>query len=134
MRWARRAFRRDQLHRAGALRAKFDADARHTACGFVQRELGVNRLVCNCRLRNLTTNYVEYTAQLTAPLLAVPSDLVLRVYRGWHAYAEWRSSTSIASRYFRRRKPLNPSLVRASRVEDPESYDGIDGLAERCGK
>ena len=25
-------------------------------------------------------------------------------------------------------QPVNPSLVRASRVEDPESYDGINGL------
>jgi len=26
-------------------------------------------------------------------------------------------------------QPVNASLVRASRVEDPESYDGIDGLS-----
>ena len=25
-------------------------------------------------------------------------------------------------------QPVNSSLIRASRVEDPESYDGIDGL------
>ncbi len=31
-------------------------------------------------------------------------------------------------------QPANASLVRASRVEDPESYDGIDGLSKRGGK
>jgi hypothetical protein len=28
----------------------------------------------------LTTSYVEYTGQLTAPLAAIPNDLVLRIY------------------------------------------------------
>jgi len=35
---------------------------------------------CKLTATQLTTTYVEYTAQLTAPLTTIPSDLLLRVY------------------------------------------------------
>src|SRR6266478_2407644 len=75
----------------------------------------------------LTTSYAEYTAQLTAPLATIPSDLVLRVYAD--TTPNQNGQLYIDSiEIFPTAQPLNTSLVRASRVEDPESYDGIDGL------
>ena len=75
----------------------------------------------------LTTNYVEYTAQLTAQLTTIPSDLVLRVYADGTPTSSGQFYID-AIEIFPTAQPVNPSLVRASRVEDPESYDGIDGL------
>lgn len=75
----------------------------------------------------LTTSYVEYSAQLTAPLSSIPADLVLRVFadgtpnQNGQFYVD---SIEIAPTAL----PVNSSLIRASRVDDPESYDGIDGL------
>src|SRR6476646_6697528 len=75
----------------------------------------------------LTTSYVEYSAQLTAPLAVIPNDLVLRVYAdgtpntGGQFYID-------SIEIFPTSTPMNASLVRASRAEDPESYDGIDGI------
>ena len=75
----------------------------------------------------LTTNYIEYTAQLTAPFLAIPSDLILRVFADGTPTLNGAFYIDCIE-IFPTAQPLNPSLVRASRVEDPESYDGIDGL------
>jgi hypothetical protein len=75
----------------------------------------------------LTTSYVEYTAQLTAPLSTVPSDLILRVFADGTPTAGGQFYID-AIEIFPTAQPVNPSLVRASRVEDPESYDGINGL------
>jgi hypothetical protein len=75
----------------------------------------------------LTTNYVEYTAQLTAPLATIPGDLVLRIYADGtpNQFGQFYID---AIEIFPTAQPVNASLVRASRVEDPESYDGVDGL------
>jgi hypothetical protein len=75
----------------------------------------------------LTTNYVEYTAQLTAPLASVPSDLVLRVYADGTPTLNGQFYLD-SIEIFPTAVPFNASLVRVSRVEDPESYDGINGL------
>jgi len=88
---------------------------------------GINTTGLQLTTAQLTTGYVEYTAELTAPLTTIPSDLVLRVY------ADGTPNTSgqfyvDAIEIFPTSQPVNASLVRASRVEDPESYDGIDGL------
>ena len=75
----------------------------------------------------LTTAYVEYTAQLTAPLSTIPSDLLLQIYADGTPTQNgifYVDSIEI----FPTAQPLNSSLVRASRVEDPESYDGVNGL------
>ena len=88
---------------------------------------GINTTGLQLTAAQLTTSYVEYSAQLTAPLAVIPSDLVLRVYAdgipntGGQFYID---SIDI----FPTSTPVNASLVRASRVEDPESYDGIDGI------
>jgi hypothetical protein len=75
----------------------------------------------------LTTSYVEYTAQLTAPLSAIPSDLLLRIYADGTPNQNGQFYVDCIE-IFPTAQPVNASLVRASRVEDPESYDGIDGL------
>ena len=88
---------------------------------------GINTTGLQLTAAQLTTGYVEYSAALTAPLATIPSDLVLRVY------ADGTPNTSgqfyiDAIEIFPTSQPVNASLVRASRVEDPESYDGVDGL------
>ena len=75
----------------------------------------------------LTTSYVEYTAQLTAPVTTIPSDLLLRVYADGTPNQNGQFYIDCIE-IFPTAQPVNASLVRASRVEDPESYDGIDGL------
>ncbi len=75
----------------------------------------------------LSTSYVEYTAQLTAPLATIPSDLLLRVYADGTPNSNGQFYVDCIEIY-PTAQPVNASLVRASRVEDPESYDGIDGL------
>lgn len=84
----------------------------------------------------LTTTYAEYTAQLTAPLAAIPGDLLLRVF------ADGTPSSGGAFfvdsiEIFPTLQPVNASLVRASRGDDPESYDGVNGflsVAENNGQ
>jgi hypothetical protein len=75
----------------------------------------------------LTTSYVEYTAELTAPLAAIPGDLVLRIYADGTPNQNGQFYID-SIEIFPTAQPVNASLVRASRVEDPESYDGINGL------
>ena len=75
----------------------------------------------------LTTSYVEYTGQLTAPLAAIPADLVLRIYADGTPNQNGQFYID-SIEIFPTLQPVNASLVRASRVEDAESYDGINGL------
>jgi hypothetical protein len=75
----------------------------------------------------LTTSYLEYTAELTAPLGSIPSDLVLRIYADGTPTSAGQFYVD-AIEIFPTTQPANSSLVRASRVEDPESYDGINGM------
>ncbi len=88
---------------------------------------GINTTGLQLTAAQLTTGYVEYSAQLTAPLATIPSDLVLRIYAdgtpntGGQFYID-------SIEIFPTSTPVNASLVRTSRVEDPESYDGINGL------
>src|SRR6266851_3588777 len=88
---------------------------------------GINTTGLQLTAAQLTASYVEYTAQLTAPLATIPTDLLLRIY------ADGTPNTSgqfyvDCIEIFPTAQPVNASLVRASRVEDPESYDGINGL------
>ncbi len=84
----------------------------------------------------LTTGYVEYSAELTAPLTTIPSDLVLRVYADGTPNVSGQFYID-SIEIFPTSTPVNASIVRASRVEDPESYDGINGfmsVAENNGQ
>jgi hypothetical protein len=81
-------------------------------------------------------NYVEFTGVLTAALASVPADFVLRIYadgtptNGGTFYAD-------SIEIFPTLTPVNASLVRASRAEEPEAYDGVQGflnVAENNGQ
>ena len=69
----------------------------------------------------------EFTAVLTAPLTTIPADLLLRVYADGTPTAGAGFALDNVE-IFPTAQPYNASLVRASRAEDPESYDGVDGL------
>jgi hypothetical protein len=71
--------------------------------------------------------FAEFTAALAAPLDAVPADLELRVFAdGTPSNGGWFAVDDIE--IFPAAQPVNGSLVRASRAEDPESYDGVNGI------
>src|SRR5579863_3709177 len=88
---------------------------------------GINTTGLQLTAAQLTTSYAEFSADLTAPLATIPSDLVLRIYAdgtptlNGQFYIDCIEIAPTA-------QPVNASLIRASLVEDPESYDGIDGL------
>jgi len=88
---------------------------------------GINTTGLQLTAAQLTTSYVEYSAELTAPLAPIPSDLVLRVYADGTPNQNGQFYIDCIE-IFPTSQPVNSSLVRASRVEDPESYDGINGL------
>ena len=88
---------------------------------------GINTTGLQLTATQLTTNYVEYSAELTAPLTTIPGDLVLRVYADGTPNSNGQFYIDCIEIY-PTAQPVNASLVRASRVEDPESYDGIDGM------
>jgi hypothetical protein len=88
---------------------------------------GINTTGLQLTASQLTTSYVEYSAELTAPLGTIPSDLVLRVYADGTPNANGQFYIDSVEIY-PTAQPTNASIVRASRVEDPESYDGIQGL------
>src|ERR1051326_6604338 len=83
----------------------------------------------------VTPSYVEYTAQLTAPLANVPADLLLQVYAD--------GTPTLSGAFFVGTIEIYPTLtpylrsqVRSSKAEDPESFDGVDGflsIAENDG-
>jgi hypothetical protein len=75
------------------------------------------------------TSFAEFTARLTdgGPLASIPSDLVLRVFvEGTPTSGGYFIVDNIE--IYPTAQPVNVSLVRASRVEDPESYDGVNGI------
>ncbi len=88
---------------------------------------GINTTGLQLTAAQLTSGYVEYTAQLSVPLATIPSDLLLRVYADGTPNQNGQFYVD-SIEIFPTARPVNASLVRASRVEDPESYDGIDGL------
>jgi len=88
---------------------------------------GINTTGLQLTASQLTTSYVEYSAELTAPLGTIPSDLVLRVYADGTPNQNGQFYID-AIEIYPTTRPVNASLVRASRVEDPESYDGLDGM------
>ncbi len=75
-----------------------------------------------------TTNWAEYTAELTPPLATIPSDLVLRVFASGTPGPSGESFVVDNIEVFETNDPVNGSVVRGSRVESPESYDGITGF------
>ncbi len=75
----------------------------------------------------LTTKFQEFIGALTAGIVSpVPGDLLLRVYADGLNLNCGVIFDNIE--IFPTAQPYNTSIVRASRAEDPESYDGVDGL------
>ncbi|HLZ90221.1 MAG TPA: hypothetical protein VKQ28_00800 [Candidatus Acidoferrum sp.] len=83
----------------------------------------------------VTTGYVEYTADLTAPLTTIPADLVLQIYADGtptNGGVFYIGTIQI----YPTLQPFLSSQLRSSKAEDPESYDGTDGflnIAENDG-
>jgi hypothetical protein len=97
---------------------------------------GINTTGLELTAAQLTASYVEYSAELTAPLTTIPSDLVLRIYADGTPTLNGQFYID-SIEIFPTLQPTNSSIVRASRVEDPESYDGIEGflsIAENNGQ
>jgi hypothetical protein len=71
--------------------------------------------------------FAEFIAVLSAPLVTVPADLLLRVYAdGTPTNSAGFTVDNIE--IFPTAQPYNASLVRASFAESPESYDGVSGV------
>lgn len=77
----------------------------------------------------LTTSFVEYTGVLTAGLASIPSDLLLRVYMdGTPTFGADLNVDNIE--IYPTLEPFNSTLIRCSKVEDPESFDGVTGILQ----
>src|SRR5437660_3683339 len=70
--------------------------------------------------------FQEFIGSLMASRTSIPSDTLIRVYTG----GTFSTATVIIDNIevFPTNQPNNNSLIRASRVEDPESYDGVTGF------
>lgn len=77
----------------------------------------------------VTASYVEYTADLIAPLAAVPSDLQLQIYADQTPALNGAFVVDCIE-IFPTFTANNIGLVRASGASNPESYDGVTGLLE----
>ncbi|MFZ0463927.1 MAG: hypothetical protein WBE20_14600 [Candidatus Acidiferrales bacterium] len=77
-----------------------------------------------------TTSYQEFTVELMPPQTSLPSDLVLQVYADGTPSPSDESFLVDNIEIFQTNAAQSPSIVRASRNSDPESYDGVQGLIE----
>jgi len=88
---------------------------------------GINTTGLQVTAAQAGASYAEFIAQLTPPLATIPADLVLRVYTdGSPPVGQFFEIDNIE--IYPTAQPYNSSLVRSSRVEDPESYDGVNGI------
>ena len=98
---------------------------------------GINTTGLTVTAAAATTSWTEYVAELTPPLASIPSDLVLRVYADGTPAPSSESFVVDNIEIFPTSDPVNGSVVRSSRVESPESYDGVTGflsIAEEDGQ
>ncbi len=72
--------------------------------------------------------YVEFSGQLTPAMTAVPEDLVLQVYADGTPTSGGYFLIDNIEIYETALGESAGSVIRASRVNDPESYDGVQGL------
>lgn len=88
---------------------------------------GINSTGLTLTAAQTTTAYTEYIATLTAAIPTPPTDLVLRIYADGTPI---NGDTWLVDNVeiFPTTQPYNTSQVRGSRVEDPESYDGVNGF------
>ena len=84
-----------------------------------------------------STQYVELTAELIPPQTSIPSDMVLRAYADGTPAPNGEYFLVDQIEIFPTSAAQNGSLVRASRTESAESYDGVSGfmlVAENNGQ
>ena len=74
--------------------------------------------------------YQEFIAQLFPPQTTLPADLELRVYADGTPGPAGEYFLVDNIEIFLTNAAQNPSLVRASAAEAPESYDGVSGIQE----
>lgn len=75
-----------------------------------------------------TGGYAEFVGQLTAPLASIPSDLALRIYADGTPTSGGYFLVDNIEIYETALGEAAGSVLRASRLNDPESYDGVNGL------
>jgi hypothetical protein len=76
------------------------------------------------------TEYVEFVSELVPPQTTIPSDLILRIYADTVPAPSGEYFLIDQIEIFLTDAAQNSSVVRASRADDPESYDGVTGLLE----
>lgn len=77
-----------------------------------------------------STDYQEFVSELMPSEPSLPTDLVLQVYTDGLPSPSGESFLVDNIEIVPTNAAENPSLVRASRNSDPESYDGVQGLIE----
>lgn len=75
----------------------------------------------------LTTTYQEFVGTLMAAIPTIPADLKLAVYIDGNPTNAKKFNVDDIE-VFPAKQPYNNTLVRASYVEDPESYSGVTGF------
>jgi hypothetical protein len=75
-----------------------------------------------------TTQWTEFSAQLFPPQASIAADMVLRVYADGTPGPNGESFIVDNIEIYPTNAAQNGSLVRASKTESPESYDGVSGF------
>lgn len=90
---------------------------------------GINTTGLQVTAAQASLTYTEFIATFLFPTATIPSDLVIRVFADGTP-----TGTGVfvvdCIEIFPTLQPFNTSLVRASRVEDPESFDSINGFMQ----
>src|SRR2546427_384594 len=90
---------------------------------------GINTTGLQVTAAQAGTSYAEFSAQLAPAQATIPGDLVLRVYAdGTPTNNGFFVVDNIE--IYPAAIPANVSLVRGSRVNDPESFDGVNGFLQ----
>jgi len=100
---------------------------------------GINTTGIQAPAAQVNSSWTEFIAPLTPSngFLTIPADMSLRVFADGTPGPAGAGFLVDNIEIFPTAEPYNASLVRASRVEDPESFDGISGflsVAENNGQ
>jgi hypothetical protein len=90
---------------------------------------GLNTVGLQVNFGDVGTAYTEFEAELTPAQTSLPSDAVLRVFAG-NTPTSGEKFAVDDIRIFESGEPAKTSLLRISRVNQPEGYDGTDGLLQ----
>jgi len=98
-------------------------NAKSTTGGFTTTGISVTST-------QLATWYQEFTAVLLTAQATIPSDLVLQIYADGTPTNNGAFLIDCIEIYPTNQPNSDASTVRASKVEDPESYDGVTGFLQ----